>query len=94
MADWRPYGSFVLVRLHTRGSKLALEGTDVEYTGIGTVLAVGPKAEGVTVGDTVLLSGHQGIVAHKQMDEHTGLIASQLLVARRVDTPETPVVES
>lgn len=83
--SWRPLGKFVLVRLHTTGSVLDLSNSDIRYNGLGEVIGVGADVEGVSVGDTVLLNGPQGIIAHEQLGEHIGLVAAPLVLARRVE---------
>lgn len=84
--NWKPLGKFVLVRLHTQGSSLLLEG-DVQYNGLGDVLAVVPGADGgeIAVGDVVLLNGPQGLIAHKELGEHIALVAGPLVLARRIE---------
>lgn len=87
MANWVPLGKYVLVRLHTKGSALLLEG-DVQYNGLGEVLGVGADVEGVSVGDTVLLNGPQGLIAHAELGEHVALVAGPLVLAKRVEAVE------
>lgn len=87
---WQPLGKYVLVRLHTKGSQLLLEG-DVQYNGLGEVLEVGPEVEHVQVGDTVLLNGPQGLIAHVELGEHVALVAAPFVLAVQV---AEPVVES
>ena len=82
MTDWKPMGNFVIVELHRRESTLELQGEAV-YDGLGTVLAVGPKVEGLSVGDTVIANGTQGLIGHKALGEHLAIVPQALLLARR-----------
>lgn len=83
--NWSPLGKFLLVKLHTTGSVIEIQG-EGNYNGLATVLAVGPEAGAqVVVGDVVLLNGPQGLIAHKDLGEHIALVAAPLVLARRVE---------
>jgi len=83
-SSWEPSGNFLLVRLHTAGSKLEIVG-EGKYNGLATVLGVGPLVTlPIVVGDVVMLNGPQGILAHPQLGEHTVLVAAPLVLARQV----------
>ena len=84
MSNWKPLGKMVLVKLHTVGSALEIVG-DEKYNSLATVLAIGESAEGLLVGDVVLLNGPQGIIAHPELGEHIALVAGPLVLARRVE---------
>lgn len=95
MSNWKPLGKLVLVRLHKRGSALDLSSSDVSYNGLATVLAVGPGRSiedgELREGDTVMLNGPAGIIAHSELGEDVALVSGPLVLA--VQAAE-PVVES
>lgn len=87
--SWEPAGNFLLVRLHTTGSMIEIQG-EGKYNGLATVLGVGPKVDApIVTGDVVMLNGPQGILAHPELGEHIAVVAAPLVLARQVeDKPE------
>ena len=84
MMAWVPLGKMVLVRLQKRGSALDLSGTDASYNGLGDVIGVGREVEQeIAVGDTVIVNGPQGLIAHAELGEDIALIPAPLVLARR-----------
>ena len=92
--SWKPVGSLVLVKMHTVGSVLLTPGGP-QYNGLATVLGVGPKVEGIAVGDIVMLNGSVGPQAFIADKEHLGedvaFVTAPLVLA--VQVPDA-VVES
>jgi hypothetical protein len=84
MAAWKPLGKMILVRLQTVGSTLEIVG-DGLYNGLGDVVAVGDETRGIDVGDVVLLNGPGGLIAHASLGEHMALVATPLVLARKVE---------
>lgn len=83
---WKPVGKMVLIKLHTKGSVLDLSGSDVQYNGLADVLGVGENVEqSILVGDTVMINGPQGIIAHSELGEHIALIPAALVLAKRAN---------
>ena len=91
---WTPTGKLVMIRLHTTGSTLLLEGSDIQYNGLAEVLAIGDQVTTVQVGDEVVINGPAGIISHKELGEHIGLIPEPLVLAKRTDWKSGEVTES
>lgn len=82
---WQPLNKFLLVKLHTTGSVIEIQG-EGKYNGLATVLGVGPEVDGPVVeGDVVMLNGPQGILAHPELGEHIAIVAAPLVLARQVE---------
>lgn len=78
---WQPIGTNVLVKLGRSGSLLALDGSPESYTGTGEVIAIGPKVEGIQVGDTVIVP--RNVLGHEELGKDVALVDSEALIARR-----------
>lgn len=87
MTTWIPLGKLVLVRLHTRGSVIALSDA-VRYSGLATVIAVGQEVTGLVTGDIVIINGPNGIVAHEELGEHVAVVPSAIILTKRAPTAD------